>query len=63
MSLVQSQTQVGFASKKDSSGPGPMLLPTPAFQRLSGVESLASVLARLAKEFDATAFLWLLLQR
>lgn len=58
------QTQVGFYSKKDSSSAGaPLLLPTPAFEKLSGMESLAGVVAGLAQKFDTTAFLWLLLQR
>lgn len=39
------------------------MLPTPAFKKLSGMESLAGVLAGLAQKFDATAFLWLLIQR
>ena len=39
------------------------MLPTPAFKKLSGMKSLAGVLAGLAQKFDATAFLWLLLQR
>lgn len=59
------QTQVGFSSKKDPSSTtgSPLMLPTPAFKKLSGMESLAGVLAGLAQKFDATAFLWLLLQR
>eukprot|EP00903_Cladosiphon_okamuranus_P012984 g12116.t2 len=62
--LAVAQTQVGFSSKKDSSSMGgaPLTLPTPAFKKLSGMESLPGVLAGLAQKFDATAFLWLLLQ-
>ncbi|CAM9439904.1 unnamed protein product [Ectocarpus sp. 6 AP-2014] len=63
--LAVAQTQVGFYSKKDpsnSSSAAPLLLPTAAFEKLSGMESLAGVLAGLAQKFDATAFLWLLLQ-
>lgn len=57
------QSQVGFHSKKDSSARAPLHLPTVAFEKLSGMESLAGVLAGLAQKFDTTAFLWLLLQR
>lgn len=39
------------------------MLPTSAFKKLSGMESVPAVLAGLAQKFDATAFLWLLLQR
>ncbi|CBJ49062.1 conserved unknown protein [Ectocarpus siliculosus] len=63
--LAVAQTQVGFYSKKDpsnSSAAAPLLLPTAAFEKLSAMESLAGVLAGLAQKFDATAFLWLLLQ-
>ncbi|CAM9545090.1 unnamed protein product [Scytosiphon promiscuus] len=66
--LAVAQTQVGFSSKAESSGTAagagspPLLLPAPAFEKLSDMGSLASVLSGLAKKFDATAFLWLLLQ-
>eukprot|EP00752_Nemacystus_decipiens_P002133 g2034.t1 len=61
--LAVAQTQVGFSAKNSSStGGAPLMLPTPAFMELAGMESLAGVLAGLAQKFDATAFLWLLLQ-
>ncbi|CAM9175365.1 unnamed protein product [Ectocarpus sp. 12 AP-2014] len=63
--LAVAQTQVGFFSKKDPSNPSsvaPLSLPTAAFEKLSAMESLPGVLGGLAQKFDATAFLWLLLQ-
>lgn len=56
------QSQVGFASKKGSLSTAALLLPSVAFVKLSKMESLPGVLAKLAEKFDATAFLWLLLQ-